>query len=105
MHVSKDSKEYLEDARINTVLNKYCKFLPINVIYGEKSEFIEDPKGEKDEEGNVKKIEKKVPNVLNNTAPAWIKKPADLKAEDYKGFYNELYPFSEDPMFHIHSKR
>ena len=102
LHVSKDSKEYLEDARINTVLNKYCKFLPINVIYGEKSEFIEDPKGEKDEEGNVKKVEKKVPNVLNNTAPAWIKKPADLKAEDYKGFYNELYPFSEDPMFHIH---
>jgi molecular chaperone HtpG len=102
LHVSKDSKEYLEDARINTVLNKYCKFLPINVIYGEKTEFIEDPKGEKDEEGNVKKIEKKVPNVLNNTAPAWIKKPAELKAEDYKGFYNELYPFSEDPMFHIH---
>ena len=102
LHVSKDSKEYLEDARINTVLNKYCKFLPINVIYGEKSEFIEDPKGEKDEEGNVKKIEKKVPNVLNNTAPAWIKKPADLKAEDYKGFYSELYPFSEEPMFHIH---
>jgi molecular chaperone HtpG len=102
LHVSKDSKEYLEDARINTVLNKYCKFLPINVIYGEKSEFIEDPKGEKDEEGNVKKIETKVPNVLNNTAPAWIKKPAELKVEDYKGFYNELYPFSEDPMFHIH---
>ena len=102
LHISKDSKEYLEDARINTVLNKYCKFLPINVIYGEKSEFIEDHKGEKDEEGNVKKIEKKVPNVLNNTAPAWIKKPAELKAEDYKGFYNELYPFSEDPMFHIH---
>lgn len=102
LHVSKDSKEYLEDARINTVLNKYCKFLPINVVYGEKSEFIEDPKGAKDEEGNVKKIEKKVPNVLNNTAPAWIKKPAELKAEDYKGFYNELYPFSEDPMFHIH---
>ena len=102
LHVSKDSKEYLEDARINTVLNKYCKFLPIDVIYGEKSEFIEDPKGEKDKEGNIKKIENKVPNILNNTAPAWIKKPADLKAEDYKGFYNELYPFSEDPMFHIH---
>jgi molecular chaperone HtpG len=102
LHVSTDSKEYLEDARINTVLNKYCKFLPINVIYGEKSEFIEDPKGEKDEEGNTKKIEKKIPNVLNNTAPAWIKKPADLKAEDYKGFYSELYPFSEEPMFHIH---
>jgi len=102
LHISKDSKEYLEDARIKTVLNKYCKFLPINVIYGEKSEFIEDPKGEKDEEGNAKKIEKKIPNVLNNTAPAWIKKPAELKAEDYKGFYSELYPFSEEPMFHIH---
>ena len=60
MHVSKDSKEYLEDARINTVLNKYCKFLPINVIYGEKSEFIEDPKGEKDEEGNtLRKLKRK----------------------------------------------
>jgi len=102
LHVSKDSKEYLEDARINTVLNKYCKFLPIDVIYGEKSEFVEDPKGDKDEEGNIKKIENKVPNVLNNTAPAWIKKPADLSDEDYKGFYNELYPFSEEPMFHIH---
>ena len=102
LHVSTDSKEYLEDARINTVLNKYCKFLPINVIYGEKSEFIEDPKGEKDDEGNTKKIEKKIPNVLNNISPAWIKKPADLKAEDYKGFYSELYPFSEEPMFHIH---
>jgi len=102
LHVSDDSKEYLEDARISTVLNKYCKFLPVNVVYGEKSEFVDDPKGEKDEEGNVKKIENKVPNVLNNTAPAWIKKPADLKGEDYKGFYNELYPFSEEPMFHIH---
>ena len=102
LHVSDDSKEYLEDARISTVLNKYCKFLPIDIVYGEKSEFIEDPKGEKDEEGNVKKVEVKVPNILNNTSPAWIKKPADLKDEDYTGFYNELYPFSEPPMFHIH---
>ncbi len=102
LYISEDSVEYLEDARISTVLNKYCKFLPVDVIYGERSEFIDDPSGEKDEEGNVKKQEIKVPNVLNNTQPAWIKKPADLNDEDYKGFYNELYPFTEEPLFHIH---
>ncbi len=102
LFVSEDAKEFLEEARLSTILNKYCKFLPVNIVFGEKSEFIDDPSGEKDEEGNVKKIETKVPNILNNTKPAWIKKPADLTDEDYKSFYNELYPFTEDPLFNIH---
>ncbi len=102
LFVSDDASEYLEEARLSTVLNKYCKFLPINIVFGEKSEFSDDPSGEKDEEGNVKQIETKVPNILNNTQPAWIKQPADLKDEDYKSFYNELYPFTSEPLFHIH---
>jgi molecular chaperone HtpG len=102
LFVSEDASEYLEEARLSTVLNKYCKFLPIDIVFGEKSEFSDDPSGEKDEEGNVKQIETKVPNILNNTQPAWIKQPADLKDEDYKSFYNELYPFTSEPLFHIH---
>lgn len=102
LFISEDASEYLEEARLSTVLNKYCKFLPVNIVFGEKSEFIDDPSGEKDEDGNVKKIETKVPNIINNTKPAWIKKPADLTDEDYKSFYHELYPFTEEPLFHIH---
>jgi molecular chaperone HtpG len=102
LFVSEDSKEYLEEARISEVLSKYCKFLPIEVEFGTKKEWIDHPKGEKDEEGNVKKESIDVPNIINNTSPAWIKKPVDLKDDDYKSFYNELYPFTEDPLFQIH---
>ncbi len=102
LFVGDDSTEFLEEARLSTILNKYCKFLPVDIVFGEKSEFIEDPTGEKDEEGNVKKIEVKVPNIINNTSPAWIKKPADLTKEDYKSFYHELYPYTDEPLFHIH---
>ena len=102
LFISEDSKEYLEDARIGEVLNKYCKFLPIEVEFGTKKEWIDHPKGEKDENGNVKKESIDVPNIVNNTSPAWIKKPVDLSDDDYKSFYNELYPFTEDPLFQIH---
>lgn len=102
LHVSEDSSEFLEDARISSILNKYCKFLPHPIIFGEKSNWIDDPEGEKDEEGHVKKVEEKVPNQINNTEPTWVKKPSDLKDEDYKGFYNELYPFTDEPLFNIH---
>lgn len=102
LHISDDSKEFLEEARISEILNKYCKFLPIEVEFGTKTEMIDNPKGEKDKDGNVKKDSIEVPNIINNTLPAWIKKPADLKPENYKSFYNELYPFSEEPLFHIH---
>ncbi|MBG15419.1 MAG: molecular chaperone HtpG [Crocinitomicaceae bacterium] len=102
LFIAEDSKEYLEEARIGEVLSKYCKFLPIEVEFGTKKEWIDHPKGEKDEDGNVKKESIDVPNIINNTSPAWIKKPVDLKDEDYKSFYNELYPFTEDPLFQIH---
>jgi molecular chaperone HtpG len=102
LHIDKDSKEFLEESRISGILNKYCKFLPIDIEFGTKKEQIDDPKGKKDKDGNIEKISIDVPNIVNNTHPAWVKKPVDLKAEDYKSFYNELYPFTEDPLFHIH---
>ncbi|MDC3337963.1 molecular chaperone HtpG [Flavobacteriales bacterium] len=102
LHIAEDSVEFLEDARISGILKKYCKFLPHPIIFGERSNWIEDPEGEKDEEGNVKKVEEKVPDQINNTAPTWVKKPTDLSDEDYKDFYNELYPFTEEPLFNIH---
>ena len=77
LHIADDSEEFLENARITTLLNKYCKFLPIEIHFEDKA--------------------------INNTAPAWTKKPADLSDEDYKNFYRELYPMNfEDPLFHIH---
>jgi molecular chaperone HtpG len=103
MHIAEDSEEFLEDSRISGILNKYCKFLPIEIQFGKKTTYIDDPKGEKDKDGNVKRIEKEVDNIINNPNPAWTKAPADLQAEDYKAFYSELYPMNfEEPLFHIH---
>ena len=103
LHIADDSTEFLEDARIQGILTKYCKFMPVEIIHGTRSEWNDDPSGEKDENGNVKKIESKVPRVVNATAPLWSKAPADLKDEDYAEFYKDLYPMNfEDPLFHIH---
>ena len=102
LHIDKDSKEFLEENRLTEILNKYCKFLPVEIEFGTKKEWVDDPKGKKDKDGNVEKVSIDVPNIINNTKPAWIKKPADLKEEDYKSFYNELYPFTEEPLFNIH---
>ena len=102
LFIDKDSKEFLEENRLTEILNKYCKFLPVDIEFGTKKEWIEDPKGKKDKDGNVEKTSIDVPNIINNTRPAWIKKPADLKEEDYKSFYNELYLFTEEPLFNIH---
>ena len=92
LHINEESTEFLQEARINELLNKYCKFLPIPIIFGET--FVSE-----EEEKEGKKPE---PKVINNTAPAWTKKPADLTDEDYLAFYKELYPFSPDPLFWIH---
>ena len=103
LHIADDSTEFLEKERISSILNKYCKFLPVEIKFGEKTEKVDNPKGKKDKEGNVEKIEKKFDNIINNTKPAWKKRPSNLKEEHYKSFYKELYPmeFSE-PLFHIH---
>lgn len=103
LFISKESKEFLEKNRIQGILDKYCKFLPIPVVFGTKTEYTDSPEGEKDDKGNVKRVAIEVPNQVNNTQPAWTKAPADLKEEDYDGFYRELYPMTFDkPMFHIH---
>ncbi len=103
LHISDDSKEFLEENRISTILNKYCKFLPVKIKFGNKTEKIDDPKGKKDEKGNIIKIDKVSDNIINNTAPAWTKTPSNLKEEHYKSFYKELYPMEfSDPLFHIH---
>lgn len=103
LYIAEDALEFLEKARISEILNKYCKFLPIPVFFGNKTEYIDSPEGEKDENGKVKRVAIEVPNQVNNVAPAWTKAPVDLSAEDYDAFYRELYPTSFDsPLFHIH---
>jgi molecular chaperone HtpG len=103
LFINEESKEFLEKERISGILNKYCKFLPVPVFFGNKTEYIDSPEGEKDENGKVKRVAIDVPNQINNPSPAWTKAPVDLKDEDYSSFYRELYPMTfEDPLFHIH---
>ena len=103
LHIADDSLEFLEENRLSSILNKYCKFLPVEIKFGEKTEKIDDPKGTKDEKGDIIKIEKVSDNIINNTKPAWTKKPSNLKDEHYNAFYKELYPMEfSDPLFHIH---
>ena len=103
LHIDEDSKEFLEESRISAILNKYCKFLPVEVKFGTKKINVNDPSGEKDDEGKIKQIEKEVDNIINNTTPAWTKSPQDLKEEDYSNFYRELYPMEfNEPIFNIH---
>ena len=103
LHIADDSTEFSEKSRLEGILNKYCRFMPIEIVFGEKTEHIEDPNGEVDDKGNVKRVETTVDNVINSTSPLWMKKPADLQQENYETFYRELYPYSfEDPLFHIH---
>ena len=103
MYINEDSIEFLEKNRVEEILNKYCKFLPIPIVFGTKTEYIDSPEGEKDENDKVKRVAIEVENQVNNPEPAWTKAPVDLKQEDYDAFYRELYPMTfEAPLFHIH---
>ena len=103
LYINEESIEFIEKARIEGVLNKYCKFLPIPVFFGMKTEYIDSPEGEKDDKGAIKRVAIEVPNQLNNTQPAWTKAPVDLTEDDYNTFYRELYPSTfEKPLFNIH---
>ena len=103
LYISEDAVEFLEKAKIDEILTKYCKFLPIPVFFGTKTEYIDSPEGEKDENGKVKRVAIEVENQVNNVSPAWTKAPVDLTKDDYDAFYRELYPASFDsPLFHIH---
>jgi len=103
LHIADDSTEFLEEGRISSILNKYCKFLPVEIKFGTKTDKVDNPKGKKDKDGNVEKIDKVSDNIINNTSPAWTKNPSNLKVNHYKEFYKELYPMEfNDPLFHIH---
>ncbi|MGV8879193.1 MAG: molecular chaperone HtpG [Sphingobacteriaceae bacterium] len=99
LHINPDSEEFLSKYKLQEILDKYCKFLPVPIQLGTNTEQEKD--GE-DEEGKPKYKSVEVDNIINNTNPIWTKAPADLKDEDYLNFYKELYPFSEDPLFWIH---
>ncbi len=102
VYIDKDNKEFLEEYKIREILNKYCKFLPVPIVFGEREETVKDDKGEPLKDKDDKPITKKVPDIINNPNPIWTKKPAKLNDEDYLAFYKELYPMSEDPLFWIH---
>lgn len=99
LHINADSEEFLEEHKIQGILDKYCKYLPITIQFGTRTTSEKD--GE-DEEGKPKYKDVEVPNIINGTAPIWSKAPADLTDEDYLKFYRDLYPFQEDPLFWIH---
>ncbi len=92
LHIDSESEEFLEENRIKEMLEKYCKFLPVPIVFGKKKEWKDGKEQETDED-----------NIINDTNPAWKKKPTDLKDEDYMKFYHELYPMNfEEPLFYIH---
>ncbi|MGL2986538.1 molecular chaperone HtpG [Flavobacterium sp. RSSA_27] len=100
LHVAEDSLEFLEESKIRELLNKYNKFMPIPIKFGTKKETLPKPE-DAPEDYKPETIE--VDNIINNPNPAWTKQPTDLKEEDYKNFYRELYPMQfEEPLFHIH---
>jgi molecular chaperone HtpG len=92
LHINSEFSQYLEDATIEGLLTKYCKFLPVEIAFGKKKEWKDGKEVELDEE-----------NIINDVQPAWTRKPADLTEEDYKKFYHQLYPSQfDEPLFHIH---
>uniref|UniRef100_UPI0040480C98 molecular chaperone HtpG n=1 Tax=Algoriphagus sp. TaxID=1872435 RepID=UPI0040480C98 len=99
LHVNEDSVEFLDKWKLQGILDKYCKFLPVPIKFGTKTESIEDGV---DDKGEKKWKSVEVDNILNTTAPIWTKSPSDLQDEDYLAFYKSLYPMGEDPLFWIH---
>ncbi|TXE14411.1 molecular chaperone HtpG [Algoriphagus aquimarinus] len=99
LHVNSDSEEFLDKWKLQGILDKYAKFLPVPIKFGTKTESVEDGV---DDKGEKKWKSVEVDNFINTTAPIWTKSPSDLTDEDYLKFYKELYPMSEDPLFWIH---
>jgi len=99
LHVNAESAEFLDKYKLQGILDKYAKFLPVPIKFGTDTE--QEPDGE-DAEGKPKTKDVEVDHIINNTTPIWTKAPSELKDEDYLNFYKELYPFSEDPLFWIH---
>lgn len=102
LYIAKDSDEFLNEYRILELLKKYCKFLPVPIQFGTEKTY-EPIEGEKDEHGHEKTKEVERPRIINDTNPAWRRKPSELKEEDYLAFYRELYPATfDEPLFNIH---
>ncbi|SEF92552.1 molecular chaperone HtpG [Algoriphagus boritolerans] len=99
LYINEDSEEFLDKWKLQGILDKYCKFLPVPIKFGTKSESVEDGV---DDKGNKKWKSVEVDNIINTTSPIWTKSPNDLKDEDYLAFYKSLYPMGEDPLFWIH---
>src|SRR5690606_9503563 len=99
LHINDESEEFLDKWKLQGILDKYCKFLPVPIKFGTKTESVEDGV-DKDGKPQYKSVE--VDNIINTTSPIWTKSPNDLTDEDYLGFYKELYPMSGDPLFWIH---
>ncbi len=99
LHVNKDSEEFIDKWKLQGILDKYAKFLPVPIKFGTKTESEEDGV---DDKGEKKWKSVEIDNIINTTAPIWTKSPSDLTDEDYLKFYKELYPMSEDPLFWIH---
>lgn len=101
LHISEDSEDYLQNYKISQLLEKHCKFLPIEIEFGTRTEYLEDETITK-EDGTEEKKSVEVPNVINNTKPAWKKQPSELTDEEYQAFYSELHPGNETPLFWVH---
>jgi molecular chaperone HtpG len=101
LHISEESAEYLQNYRISEMLNKHCKFLPIEIEFGTRTEYLED-ETETKEDGTEEKKSIEVPNVINNTNPAWKKQPSELTDDEYRDFYKELHPTGDTPLFWVH---
>ena len=100
LHISDEEKDFLEESKIRSLMVKYNKFMPIPIIFGKKTEYLPKPEGAKESDPAPTK---EVDDIINNPTPAWTKTPSDLKDEDYKSFYRELYPMQfEEPLFNIH---
>jgi molecular chaperone HtpG len=99
LYINSESEEFLKESRLQSILEKYARFLPVPIQFGTKNESV--PDGE-DEEGKPKYKTVQVDNIINTTEPIWTKAPAELEDEDYLDFYRQLYPFSEEPLFWIH---
>ena len=99
LYINSESEEFLQKHRLEEILNKYAKFLPVPIQFGTRTSSEEDGV---DEKGETKYKSVEVPNIINNTNPIWTKQPSELKDEDYLSFYHELYPMAEDPLFWIH---
>ena len=91
LHLSEDSLEYAEDAQVEALLKKYCRFLPVPIAFGKVKEWKDGKYVDTDKD-----------NIINNVEPLWTRKPADITEEQYKEFYRELYPMSDEPLFSIH---